>query len=391
MAYPIVLALVSRRRTFGEVTTLDSSAYVQIAFTTAVFAICLHLFLQSKNLRILLFKSPLRWFILYISIAIISSLWSLDVKLTLYRGFENLSYLLLISTALFTVYKRCLSIGTLLKWILYYALFQIVVGLIKRSVYNDVALLSFQNLFLEQMGSTPFFFLSLLLPVGYLVKIIILPTSIFSLSNTAYLGMLLGSFGLVKGSKKLRNAYLIIGIVLLFIIYVIGFNVFLENTVFYGKEGIGLEYTTGRDHIALLALEEGMRKPFSGYGFVAGEVYFITQTNDVIIGAHNFLLSAFLGMGLPGVLFIALFFYRMFKISLSKNIPKKYRTAFLTSLIFICVFALGNPSIGTRVVGGWFPSTMICVLIAISSLHYNKRSYSLNKSTPFKKGTLESL
>lgn len=370
--YPLMLLLVSRQRDFSEVTAVDSSALVQILFTMVVFIVCVSEIFRNKILRILLTKSPIRWFLLYILFAFISIIWSVDLKMSLYRAFENLSYLLLIGATISNIYKRYPSVEVLIKWILYYALFLIFTGVLKNSLLWGNPFFSLETLFLEQMNSTPYFFLTLLLPVGFLIKLVILPTSVFSLSNTAYIGMFLGAFGLVKGRKKIK--YLAIGITMILgmIIYFVGFDTFLKNTIFYGKDGVGMEYTTGRDQIFLVAINEGFKKPFTGYGFVAGETYIITKERELVIGAHNGFLSAFLGMGFVGVLILTVFFLDIYTVSFSKEIPKKYKTVFIASIIFISVYTLGNPGIGTRVYGSWFSSTLICALISISYLHFKK-------------------
>ena len=100
---------------------------------------------------------------------------------------------------------------------------------------------------MEQMNSAPFFFLVLLLPVGLFIRTVIIIVSIFSLSNTAYIGMLFGVAGFGKGRKRIKIIVLVIILLLFFIILHFGVEAFLQNTIFYGKSGIGMEHTTGKE------------------------------------------------------------------------------------------------------------------------------------------------
>ena len=303
----------------------------------------------------------------------LSALWSLDVKMTLYRSFENLSFLLLIASSISILYRRLQSIDLIIKWILYYAILLIIAGTLKRVVIWGLPLFSLETLLLEQMNSTPFFFLALLLPVGIYLRGIILPISIFSLSNTAYFGMFLGSLTLGKANKRIRLGLALLAILLIVLTYTRGFETLLQQTLFYGKEGVGIEHTSGRNKIFQLAFDEGLKKPLLGYGFVAGDTYVINNEFKGAIGAHNGFLSAFLGTGIIGFIVFTIFFIKTLLMANSKYVPSKYRIAFLASTILITVYTFGNPGLGTRVYGSWLSSTVIFVMISMIFLHYKKQ------------------
>lgn len=374
LLYPIILALISRQRDLKQVSNIDSSAAIQVLFTLVVFIFCVRELVSNSILRILIQKSPLKWFLLYIVLSLLSALWSLDVRMTLYRSFENLSFLLLIASSVSILYRRLRSIDLIVKWVLYYAILLIIAGTLKRVLLWGLPLFSIETILLEQMNSTPFFFLALLLPIGIYLRGVILPISIFSLSNTAYFGMFLGSLTLGRTNKKIRFSLAVLAVILTIFTYTRGFDNLLQQTFFYGKNGVGVEYTSGRNKIFQLAFDEGLKRPFLGYGFVAGDTYIINKEFEGAIGAHNGFLSAFLGTGIIGFLIFIIFFIKTLLMANSKYIPSKYRTAFFASAILIMVYTLGNPGLGTRVYGSWLSSTIILTMISMIFLHYKKQA-----------------
>lgn len=368
--YPILIALISRQRDFSNVSSIDSSAFIQMIFICTAFIISINEFIKNKTFRVLIIESPLKWFVSFIFLGFLSTLWSVDSNLTFYRAFENLSILLLICASLSIVYNKYKSPEVLIYWVLYYAVLLIITGTLKRSLIWGLPLWSIDTLLMEQMNSSPFFFLVLLLPVGWFVRSVILSISIFSLSNTAYLGMIFGFFGLTKGKNVMKKILLLLILISILVIVNIGFEIFLQNTVFYGKTGVGIEYTSGRNKIFEFSITEGLKRPLLGYGFVAGDTFVVNKNFGAVIGAHNGFLSAFLGMGIMGLIIFIGFFIKMLNISKSKFLPIKLKAPFLSSIILISIYSFGNPGLGTRVYGSWISSTIIMVLISLIYLHY---------------------
>jgi O-antigen ligase len=377
IAYPVMLALVSRQREFDEVASIDSSAVIQIVFASIAFASAFYIFLKNKLHRDILFKTPLKWFVIYVLWAAISSFWSVQLSLTAYRAFENIAYLLLITAVMSRLYRK-IGIKGMIDWVMKYAVFTIIVNIFRRIIQFDMSLFSLGTLIAEQMNSTPYFFLALLLPVGWLIKAVILPISIFSTSNTAYAGMASGLLAFGKGNVWLRSFFVVIVTTTAVLIYTIGPESILQQTIFYGKEGVGLEYTTGRVNMFERTYEEAMKKPFFGYGFVAGDTFVINKAFNAAIGVHNGVLSAFLGTGLIGTLLFVIFLFRMFWVSKSNVIPDTLRGAFFSTTILIIVHTMGNPGLGTRVYGTWIPAVLIFSMISLFYLHYTNRSSDEN-------------
>jgi O-antigen ligase len=364
--------LVLRQREAQEMASVDGAAGVQALFTGLVFLVALYYFIHYDLIRYFIWTSPFKWFFLFYGLGLVSAFWSSDPLLTIYRSLEAIAYALLIFAVVYTLYIKVGAEG-LLRWLLWYAVYAIFMGAMGR-----IKLLGFQafglRTFLEQqMNSTPFFFLALLFPLSYWIKIPILSISILSLSNTAYLGMGLGLTALKEGNKYLKAIFFFGGLLVLIVILYVGTTDFLKNTIFFGKKGVGLEYTSGRDKIADLAWTASLERPFSGYGFVAGELEIISLSRGSgIIGAHNGLLSALLGMGVPGALILLFFLIHMWRVSQSKVFPDLIRSAFYASFLMILVHTLGNPGIGSRVYGAWIPSVLILTVISVLQAHFKQ-------------------
>jgi O-antigen ligase len=249
------------------------------------------------------------------------------------------------------------------RWLIFYVVAAIFLSTIGRARLWGLGFFSIDTLMQEQFNSTPFFYLALLLPMAKFSKYLILLISIFSFSNTAYIGMFLGSFALREGSRKIKGVFYIGALALVVTLLYVDMEKILKNTLFYGKEGVGIEYTSGRDKIFDMALGAIQEKPLTGYGFVAGEAYIISKQRPGVIGAHNGLVSAMMGMGVLGVLLFILFFIRTLWFVKKATIPPLVKSAFLGTIILISVHTLGNPGIGSRVYGTWMPAMVAITFI----------------------------
>ncbi|MCG2590792.1 O-antigen ligase family protein [Rhodohalobacter sulfatireducens] len=377
LAYPVIYALISRRREFDEVATVDTSATIQIILAVLSFTVAVYVFAKNRTHRRLLLNTPMKWLLLYAVWGGITMIWSVHLSMTAYRAFENIAYLSLITAVISRLY-RMIGIEGMIDWILKYAVFTIFTGLLRRAMQFDLSIFSLETLFLEQMNSTPYFFLALLLPVGWMVKSFILPISIFSLSNTAYAGFATGILAFGRGNKWLKILLIVISFGILFSVSYWGPQSFLQSTIFYGQQGVGMEYTTGRYQLFELAYNEFLEKPFIGYGFVAGETFIINKVLLASIGTHNGLLSALLGTGAIGAFFFVMFFWGILRKTNSDLLPPKLRAVFLATAILITVHTMGNPGIGTRVYGTWIPAVIIFSMISMAHLHFKRLSSNEN-------------
>ena len=374
----LLYVLVLRQREAGEMAKVDASAGVQAVFLVVVLLVGIYYFIHHELIRYFIGNSAFKWFFLFYGLGLISAIWSVDPILTLYRATEAIAYALLIFAAVYTIYCKVGAEG-LLRWLLWYSIYAIVLGALGRIKLLGFGAFGLGTFLEQQMTSTPFFFMALLFPLPLWIRVPILTISILSFSNTAYLGILLGTFALKEGSKYLKAIFFFGGISLLVILLYFGAGDVLKNTVFYGKKGVGLEYTSGRDKIAALSWEESMKQPLIGYGFVAGEISVISETRGSgVIGAHNGFLSALLGMGIPGALLLAVFLVKIWFTSKSEVFPPLIRSALYGSFLMILVHTMGNPGIGSRVYGAWIPSVLIFTVISVLYSHFKQLTLYAN-------------
>ncbi|MFC5191149.1 hypothetical protein ACFPIK_05175 [Algoriphagus aquatilis] len=358
----ILFILVQRRRSFDEVGSVDASATIQILYTVVCFGVSVYFLSKDSFGKFLLMKSPLFLLFLYHLLATLSVLWSVNPSMSGFRAFETIAYSLLILSVFSYLGKR-FSIDEVIKWLSFFFVFSILFGAIATERMAGNGFISIQALLAEQFNSTPFFFFALLFPLGFWIRFGIVAISILSFSNTSYIGMALGALFLAKGNTFLKVIFFCLVGSLLVLIFIFDFEELLQNTIFYGQDGIGLEYTTGRDKIFDLAIKSMQDKPLSGYGFVAGETFIINDQFKAAIGAHNGLISGILGMGILGGVLYFLFFAKTFFYVYSRKIEKRFKAIFLSSITLVAIHSLGNPGIGSRVYGVWIPSIVILTFI----------------------------
>ena len=167
---------------------------------------------------------------------------------------------------------------------------------------------------------------------------------------------------------------------ILLILNFVDFETLLQNTLFYGRETITMESTTGRDKIWLKAWEGFLQKPFLGYGFVSGENEALYSGERSPINAHNSFMSALLGTGIFGTIFVLFYFVSVFKQASSNVFPKrKWRPAMVSTFIMCLIISLTAPGVGARAYGSWLPIVLTFTLI--SGLYLKlKRNKLLNQN-----------
>lgn len=358
----ILLILVQRKRDFEEVASIDTSASIQIIYSIICFAVAMNFILRDSLSKQLINKTPLKILLLFHLFAMLSFFWSMQPSMSIFRAFEAITYSLLI-LATFSSLNKNNSTIEMLHWLVLYIVLVILLSALGRARIWGLNFVSIDSLMSEQFNSTPFFYLALLLPIARISKYLILFISIFSFSNTAYIGMFLGGFALHEGSNKIRSLFYVGVLALLSVMFFVDSDTILMNTLFYGREGVGLEYSSGRDKIFDLAVDAIKEKPLTGYGFVAGETYVINSSFKAAINAHNGLASAMIGMGVLGALLYVLFFIGILAFVKKAKLHPLFKSSFLGSVILISVHSLGNPGIGSRVYGTWMPSMVAITFI----------------------------
>jgi len=187
---------------------------------------------------------------------------------------------------------------------------------------------------------------------------------LLSFSNKVFFGIAFGMFGFFFGNIKYRAIFLIFGFSIAIVFAVWG-EAFLQNTLFYGREGIGMEYTSGRNMIWQSSWDYYMQKPIFGHGFVAGENDFLFRNFKRVITTHNFILSGLVGTGIVGTFFLIAYFISAFKTAISSIFENgKWKIAFVSTIIMATIISFTAPGIGARVYGSWTPVVFVITLIS---------------------------
>lgn len=360
LSRPIINLLFSRQRGLEAYAAVDTSAMVFIAYTFVAFFISIRYLYNSYTSfgKEILTKSPIAIFILYTIWGGISMGWSVLPFLTGYRAFECLTMCLLIVCVLQALFETG-NLKYVILWSLIYCTWDIGWSIIRKSQWSvDL----FVILGASQMMSTCFFFMALYFVPRQWYNYLIIIMSIFSMSTVAYIGMGLGLISSFWQEGRIRVLAIFGGICLIIISIGIGPYTILKNTIFFDKNEISLEETSGRNHLLDATIECVDQYPL-GLGFFAAEPYIIYTKGMSAIGAHNSLFSAGMGMGIPGIIIIGIFFLAMGRITFSRFIPTRYKSIIIGCFCVAFLHCMGNPSVGTRVFGAWIPCMYIFVLI----------------------------
>ena len=363
--FPIIILIVTRRRVLTEATTVDASSTVQIVFIGLCSLVLTHFLFRNSKVLItkILFNSPLVFFLLYIILCFFSAFWSPNSFLTLYRSLECLVFLVLIVVVLSNLVQRY-SLDTIILWSIYFAFWNLIIDMFYR--FKITGFNPFTLPFRPSRLFFPlFFFLILFLGKKTLPKLLSVVVSILGFSNKIFFGVALGFLSFLLGDIKNKLLFFLVIILLGFLIAYIGVDELLLNTVFYGRDSVGIEDSSGRNYVWNYLIEKGQEKPILGFGFAAGELFLLSNALfDGAINAHNSFVSAFVNIGIIGVILILLFFVGVFKLVISYKFPKeKWKPALIGSVIMVFVVSMAAPGIGSRVYGSWIPSIYIIVLV----------------------------
>ena len=364
----ILIFFVKRRRSLEEFSSIDNSAIIQIGFTFLIFGFAFNaLFLKSTVRTKLLFVNPNKFLLLYIIVCFLSAFWAPNITVTVYRAFESLTYLMLISWTVYNLSSR-LDVQNIIEWLVFWGFWNIfwsittnlkLGGLDSLAYISDVARLSYPIAI----------FFALFLSKRKFFKYIILILAFFSFSNKIYLGFVMGMLGLLFGNIKNKGLIFLLIISLFGLLFFIDLETLLKSTVFVGREEISIENSSGRDKVWQLAWNAFKESPIEGYGFVSGENAILYDKFRGAISTHSFLFSGLLGTGLLGTVFLVLYYFSIFKIGFNTYWPKnKWKVAIIGTLIMSFVLSLTAPGVGGRVYGSWIP--VVFVITVICALNY---------------------
>lgn len=357
---PLLYTLFARRRDLSAYSYIDASAVIFILYAVICFFLAIKE-LSRKEMtfgRDMFVRTPLLWISLYTVLGMVSMIWSVNMQLTGFRAFECMSMTMLIVAVVQNLFYRGGG-KEVIQWTMLYVSVDIIFSMIRALSYTTNIMMLLQT---SQMMATTFFYVALFQSPKKWWNHLIVIMSIFSMSTVAYIGMALGSVGTFFGQKKYRVAVILVFLILGTVIALIGPYKFIKDTIFFDKQSISIHETTGRDKIMEVALQALEDRP-GGYGFFSGEPYLLYSKNLGAINGHNSLFSAAIGLGVPGVLLIVMFFMAMTRTVFSRCIPPEYRASLIGCFFVLFLQSMGNPGIGSRVYGGWMPTMFASVLI----------------------------
>lgn len=266
-----------------------------------------------------------------------------------------------------------------MEWVMLWAVWDISWSIVNNVHSMGVGYLAYP-FGAARLSSGFFFFLALFLCRRKVARWVVMSFSILSLSNKNYFGIGLGLIpGLIFGQAKAKRlALFCIGLSV--VAFLIGGMSIVQNTLFYGKEGVGMEYTTGRDKVWEMSLDLGMQRPLEGYGFVAGEKDALNEAGrGAVISTHSMFMSAFLGVGLAGPILLTCFFAGVTRRCFHRSIPGEWRPALIGTVIMAFVISNAAPGLGGRVYGSWVPAVLVTVLVVCIS-EYPQPKVKINSS-----------
>lgn len=353
----------SRTRDLSAYNVIDISAVIQIIFLFICFIFSLSIvFLSKKNHPNLLFRSPQVYLLLYTFICFLSMLWSPDIMMTGYRAFEVLTYLMLISLVVSRLIEH-LSYQNMIEWAILWISWDLSWSIVSSIKWEGFSYL-YWPFSAARLAVPMFFFFALLLTKRNSLKFLIIIFTILSVSNKIYFGIAFGLLGFYYGNIKNKGWLLILGLATAVSFSLWGDEI-LQNTLFYGREGVGMEYTSGRDKIWEVSWEAIIQKPFLGHGFVTGETNIIYNSFKGAISTHNFILSGLIGTGIIGTIPLILYFISAFGTATSKVFENNnWKAAFVSTIIMATIISLTAPGVGGRVYGSWIPVVLVFTIIS---------------------------
>jgi len=372
----IVAAATVRRRDPSQSSALDESAFIQLAYVgLCLFWALTHIF-RARRVAVLhlLVFTPASLLLAYIGLCALSSLWSFDPILTAYRSVECLCYLLLIAVVCDNLRRNC-SKQDFVEWLVLWSVWFLFWDTVRFSRVVGLGAMASIGLFRRgAFALGTFFFVTLFLSKRKCFIALNCAFTFLSMANKTYFGIFFGLFpGLLVGDRRFHVAFFFV-VCLLSLSFALAGSSVIQHTLFYGKEGVGMEYTTGRTGMWSYCLDRAMGRPIVGYGFVAGETEFIRQRGISAITTHNVFLSAFMSVGALGPVLFLLFFIWLATVPFGPEVPVPWRPAFLGTTVMILIISSTAPGLGTRVCNAWIPAVLAAMgMCALAQSEFPER------------------
>lgn len=371
LAHPLLMSILVRQRDFSNVDTIDFSATIQIIYILFVFILAVSQKKAFSRALTTVFNSPLRYLLIFMSINVVSALWSPMPFLTLYRALEAIVLLISIVIIVEGILKYQ-SFDNTIKWLVWFSVYFLICGIITSfQLGSQIWSIPFRP---GRLSVPLFYFLVVFKFKNSVIKKLILVSIFLMISTKVYIGIALGYLLKFLFRPRLSVKGILLVVVLLTSVLFFGFEKVLLSTIWYSRESLSLSDSSGRDIIWSFLIDQGFRSPILGYGFVAGETVLLQTSvlgfSSRVISSHNMLLSAFIGSGIFGLFFLLKFLYSMYTF-LWRRI--NYRICFdvlMPTFILIVTVNISAPGVGGRVYGAWYSSIFLlaAMVLMIKSL-----------------------
>ena len=365
LLYPLLLTLVQRGRDLNSAASFDTSALIQVLYVFVSFVLVYSYQSKLNQIEVIYFlkKSPIRHFTYFSLVCALSAFWSPNAFLTIYRSIEVFVFTYIIITLAITLCNSY-NVRTVLIWLIYFAFFNLLMGILFRIKLEGMA--TFRVPFLASRLFFPlFFFIICFYSNNFWTKSFAIILVVLGLSNKIFIGIAVGFFVYLLSYRKMRLGLIIFGISFVFILVLGGLERLLLNTLWFGRESVGIEDASGRELVWSVLWASFLERPFFGYGFVAGETELVSGIfKRGVINAHNSFISALINVGLFGTLFLLRFYLEVGRV-INQKLRGKFRAIGLSTLVLVYTVLFAAPGIGGRVYGAWLPSMLLIVFLIV--------------------------
>jgi len=370
--YPFIQALLSRQRPIEAAYDVDTSAWLQIAFTSGVGLIMLARYLLAiRAFNNLLFHRPVIWFTLYYLIAILSSMWSERPDYTFYRGCEAIIFLMITADTM----RLSTSPSMSLRFLLSVGLVVVIVG--EFSVLQYSFSLSALHNSLVPGAVIPMIFVGWGIAKGLWrwIYYVLIAAVILATSAASYLSLLVG-VGLTLIFVKKNKLISILGLMFVLIAATL-WNIDVEKYVFWGKTDQQIQSATGRIPVWQWVLEEKVsERPLLGFGYGTGELlarlYNIHAGRLRMMHMHNVVMSSLTNLGLLGLmLFLMMLTEMVMRLWMIRRLP--VFNLFAAGTVAMLLNSLSMSSITAFLSLGWI-CHMLFIMTLFTTAKFTKRS-----------------
>jgi len=370
--YPLFLLSIRRQRELEELYSIDTSAMLQIIANVLFGIYAFTLLLRfTSTFKKYLFKKPLIWFLLYISLALFSFIWSDRPTYTLYRASEVLTFLILIAYSMISLH----TVENMIKFQLFFDFILVVSWHFINFRYG----FSFDTMHNPLISGTVIGMAFL----GWIVKgkmwrlfyIFILLSIILASSSATFLSLIFGT-GIVLIFRKWKIRFFAIFLIVLVVSFMMLYGLNYLDLIFWGKSEQNIQTASGRLPVWQWVLEEIVpKKPILGYSFGQGEAIFrvfdVSYTGFRVIHMHNVAISALVNLGIIGFLFFLLFVFNVFKSILNLK-QFQWRAFYLAATFAIILNALSFSSITAPLSFGWIGHILFFAMVAVIFVNKTK-------------------